>query len=188
MSDRVMTDMRKSMEYVKVAQPILKKLLHGGEIMPVEGDDNEVCKMLDMTCGTDYFHVYADRGLVWGVASRVQEYDPDKDFCNKGPFNTFTIRKERASGARTELDKRRYAIKKGGVYPFLTMQAYINIKTGKIESLAVVKTTDLMEYIDKGSAEERHTGKDQHGQAAFLFVPWDALIKDGYNVLKYQAA
>lgn len=181
----VMDDMHKSMAFVKIAQPILKQLLNGGEIMAVEGDDNEVCRMLDMTCGTDYFHVYESKGLVWGVASRIQDYNPD--MRNK-PFNSFTVRKARDSGRQTEYEKRKLAIKKGGVYPFLTMQAYINVKTNQIETLAVVKTEDLMDFVDKGLADEKHTGAEQYGQAAFFVAYWDNLEKAGYKVLRYQAA
>lgn len=117
----VMSDMRRSMNRVERARPIIANLLNGGEIIPVEGDDNEVCKLLDMTCGTDYLQAYKDKGLVWGVASRIQT-------VKRGfkPYNTFTVRKARETGATTEYEKRAYAIKHGGVYPFLTMQAYVD--------------------------------------------------------------
>ena len=102
-----MQDMRKSMAFVDKAKPIIAKLLKGGEIMQVEGDDNEVCKMLDMTCGTDYFQVYNSLGLAWGVASRVQSIN-----IGGRPFNTFTVRKARESGVETEYEKRKRAIEK----------------------------------------------------------------------------
>lgn len=173
------------MGFVKLAQPIMKRILKGGEIMAVEGQDNEICEMLDRTCGTDYFHVYENSGLVWGVASRIQEYDPEK---NKRPFNSFTVRKARDSGTKTEYEKRKTAIEHGGVYPFLTMQAYINVKTNEIETLAIVKTTDLMDFVDKGLAYERHTGAEQYGQAAFFVAYWDSMKKAGYKVIEYKAA
>lgn len=185
MSDRVMQDMRQSMEFVRIAQPILKKILNGGEIMAVESQDNEICEMLDRTCGTDYFHVYKNLGLVWGVASRIQKYNPDR---KERPFNSFTVRKARDSGAATEYEKRKTAIERGGVYPFLTMQAYINVKTNEIETLAIVKTQDLMDFVDKGLAVERHTGAEQYGQAAFFVVYWDSMKKAGYKVIEYKAA
>ena len=92
----VMIDMRQSMNRVERARPIIAELLNGGEIIPVEGDDNEVCKLLDMTCGTDYLQAYKDKGLVWGVASRIQ-------IVRNGmkPYNTFTVRKARESGVST---------------------------------------------------------------------------------------
>ena len=182
-----MQDMRKSMAFVDVARPIIRGLLNGGETLAVEGDDNEVCRMLDMTCGTDYFHVWDSKGLVWGVASRIQDYNPDADRNGRGPFNSFTVRKARASGVKTEYEKRKYAIEHHGVYPYLTMQAYINTKSGEVESLALVRTEDLMDFVDKGLASERHTGAAQTGQAAFFVAYWDEMIQAGYKVLKYSA-
>lgn len=185
MQHAVKADMRKSMRFVRIAQPIIQKLMGGGQMMAVEGDENEVCRMLDMTCGTDYFHVFREKGLVWGVASRIQDYDPRK---GHKPFNTFTIRKARASGAATEYEKRVYAIKSRGVYPFLTMQAYVNTQSGEVQSLALCKTTDLMDYVERGFARERHTGAEQRGQAAFFYASWDDMARRGYKVLRFDAA
>lgn len=171
--------MHKAMMYVESARPVIKQLLQGGELMAVEGSDDEVCKMLDLTCGTDYFQVYSDTGLVWGIASRMQEADR--------PWNTFTVRKERASGVKTEYEKRADAIKRGGVYPFLTMQGYINRHTGELMSLAIARTIDIMAFIESGLATVRRTGADQKGQATFFVVDWEKLKKAGYRVKVYTA-
>lgn len=179
MNEAVERDMRKSMAYVDAIQPVVQKLL-GGEFMPVEGEENPVCQMLDRTCGTDYFQVYRQRRLVWGVASRVQEI---WDGCK--PFNTFTVRKSRASGVKTEYEKRKDAIRSGGVYPYLTLQAYVNDKTGALMSLAVVRTEDLMKYVESGKAKEKHTGEKQIGQAAFFTVDWQGFHDAGYRILAY---
>lgn len=184
MHDEVMKDMRKSMRFVRAAQPIIEKLMNGGQMMAVEGDENEVCQMLDRTCGTDYFHVYKERGLVWGVASRIQDFDPSR---RDKPFNTFTVRKARESGVKTEYEKRAYAIKNNGVYPYLTMQAYVNTQNGEIQSLALCKTTDLMEYVEHGNAYENHTNADKQGQAAFFIAPWDDMERHGYKIMRYEA-
>ena len=71
----VMSDMRQSMSRVEKAKPIIAQILNGGEIIPVEGDDNEVCKLLDMTCGTDYLQAYRDKGLVPSSAA-LSRYPP----------------------------------------------------------------------------------------------------------------
>lgn len=170
------------MDYVNDARPIIASLLNGGEIMPVEGSDDEVCKMLDLTCGTDYFQVYRESGLVWGIASRMQEIDTNRF---KKPFNTFTVRKARTSGAKTEYEKRKHAIKNGGVYPFLTMQGYVDKQSKSLMSLAIAKTTDIMDYVDKGFADVKHTGESQNGQAEFYVVHWDKFAEAGYNIKKY---
>ena len=178
-------DMHRAMQYVETARPIIAGLLNGGSLMAVEGSDDEVCRMLDQTCGTDYFQVYNETGLVWGIASRMQEIDTAR-FSR--PFDTFTVRKARASGVKTEYEKRKHAIEHGGVYPYLTMQGYINKQTGDIMSLAIAKTTDIMAFVDSGMATTRHTGAAQVGQAEFYVVHWDRLKEAGFKVLDYHAA
>lgn len=170
----VMQDMRQSMNYLDKARPIIARMLGGGKTMTVEGDDNEVCKILDMTCGTDYIHVYDEKGICWGVASRMQNYPNQR---------TFTVRKERESGAKTEWEKRKYAILHGGIYPFLTMQGYV--QNGEIVGLAITKTTDLMRFVDTGCAYQQHTRADQKGQATFWVCCWDDMRKQGIKVIEW---
>ena len=177
-SSIVMNDMRKSMSFIEVAKPIIRNLI-GGNIMTVEGSDCEVCQMLDTRCGTDYFQIYSADDVVYGVASRVQY---------GYPYNTFTVRKRRASGAMTEYDKRRMAIKSGGVYPFLTMQTYVDTNTREINSLAVMKTTDLFDFIEKGYADTNHTKHDKHGQASFYVAHWNKIKECGYQIFVYEKA
>lgn len=178
-----LNDLHKAMQYVETARPIISDLLNGGKLLAVEGSDDEVCKMLDLTCGTDYFQVYDSTGLVWGIASRMQEIDTAR-FSR--PFNTFTVRKARASGVKTEYEKRQHAIKHGGVYPYLTMQGYVDKRTGEIMSLAIAKTTDIMEFVESGKAETRHTGASQAGQAEFYVVHWSGFETAGYKLLAYR--
>lgn len=174
----VMNDMRTSMGYLAKAENIIKRLLNGGDLLPVEGSDDEVCKMLDLTCGIDYFHVY-NNGLTWGVASRMQ-YN-----CDTG-WNTFTVRTERESGAKTEFEKRKFAIQHGGEYPFLTMQGYFD-KNENVISLGIAKTIDVMDCVDKGVGYYQHTKNDKIGQAKFYVIPWENMMKSGYKVLVYNA-
>lgn len=182
----VMNDMKYSLKQVERAKPIIKDLLNGGEIKAVEGEENEICKMLDLTCGTDYFQIYSKNdknldGLVWGVASRFQ-----KVRHGFKPYNTFTIRRSRESGAATEYAKRKFAIKHGGTYPFLTMQGYYDSQTEEILSLAIAKTTDIFDAIENGLYSIRETGYEQIGQATFFVVDWDVFKKNGYNLKLYQ--
>lgn len=180
-TETVYADMRNAMKYVDKAKPIIAKLLNGGEVLRVEGEDNDVCKMLDQTCGTDYFQVYKGKNIVWGVASRFQRIPSGRD-----PYNTFTIRKERESGGKTELEKRKYAIEHNGVYPFLTLQAYYRDVDGEIMSLGIAKTTDVMKAAESKMASERKTGEDKIGQAVFICVKWSDMIRNGMDVRIYE--
>lgn len=177
----VMGDMRKSMERVEKARPIIAELLNGGEIIPIEGDDSEICRLLDMTCGTDYVQAYKQKGLVWGVASRIQTIKQGYK-----PYNSFTVRKERSSGALTEYEKRIYAIKHNGIYPFLTMQAYVD-EDDNFLSVGVAKTTDILEFVENGFAYSNHTGAKQIGQASFFVCKWGEMQRRGYKVKIWQS-
>lgn len=163
--------------WVAKAEPIIKRLLNGGDILPVEGSDNEVCTMLDLTCGIDYFHVYQS-GLTWGIGSRMQYK------CVKG-WDTFTVRMARESGVKTEYEKRRYAIEHHGQYPFLTMQGYFD-KNDDLLSLAIARTVDVLECVEKSIGYYKHTGADKVGQAQFFVVPWAEMKNAGYKVLIYE--
>lgn len=179
-------DMHKAMAYVETAKPVIRKLLKGGELLAVEGSDNDVCLMLDTTCGTDYFQVYKERGLVWGIASRMQEIDTTRF---RKPFNSFTVRKARESGVKTEYEKRQLAIKSGGLYPYLTMQGYVDKQTGELMSLGIARTTDIMDYVERGYANNdiKHTGSNQRGQAEFYTVYWSKYIAAGYDAKIWEA-
>ena len=176
-----MKDMRYSLEQVEKAKPIIAKLLNGGEIKAVEGNDDEICKMLDLTCGTDYFQVYNKSGLVWGIGSRFQAIK-----TGFKPYNSFTIRKSRESGAVTEFEKRQFAIKHNGTYPQLTMHGYYDATTRDILSLAIAKTVDIWEYIEKNECAERKTGTNHIGQATFIVINWLDFEKKGYKIYKYE--
>lgn len=179
--DAVMSDMRYSLEQVEKAMPIIKRLLNGGEIKSVEGDDNDICLMLDQTCGTDYFLRYEKTGLVYGIGSRFQSITDTQK-----PWNTFTIRRSRESGAATEFAKRKLAMERNGIYPFLTMHGYYAATTREILSLAIAKTADIWDCIEKGHCKIRYTNSYQIGQASFFIVDWAEFEQLGYKILKYE--
>lgn len=181
MAAKWIDDLNTSLAQVERAKPIIRQLMNGGEIKAVEGEENEICMMLDKTCGTDYFQCY-DNGLVWGVGSRFQKIK-----SGYRPYNTFTIRKARDSGHVTEFEKRKYAMQKGGIYPYLTMHGYYDEKTGDIISLAIAKTKDIWDYIEKSNCDTKHTSQNQIGQAEFYTVSWNDFRRRGYRILEYNA-
>lgn len=147
------------------------------EFVPVEDVNETLAKRLDTKCGIDYIAAFYENDLHQGVAVRVQ----------KGiNWKTFTVRKQLKSGAKTEFDKRKEAIQKGGIYPYWTLQAYVD--RGTLEGVGVVRTKDLFEYIDSKSDGMRVTGtrKDtKGGQAVFLVCPWQDIANHGYRVWAY---
>ena len=168
----VVKDMHRSMTYLDMARPIITKLI-GGHTVAVEGDKNQVCKILDLNCGIDYLQVY-ENGLCSGIASRFQDY-PN--------MRTFTVRKARESGAMTELQKREMALEHGCIYPVWTMQGYV--QHGQIVGLGITNTRSLIWFVNKGYAKPQRTGADQMGQASFFVCEWDEMKRKGIRVIEW---
>ena len=177
----VMTDMCFSQKILYEAAPIIKRLLNcvTGEILDVENQNNIVCQHLDQQCGIDYLVHF--EGLTNGLAWRAQQEDP---FL--GPFNSFTIRKERESGAMTEFEKRKKSIEMSALYPYYTAQAFYGCRNKELKTLGIARTKDIIECIEKGLCSVNETGKAQIGQAKFYTVWWKVMKKNGYQVLEWK--
>lgn len=180
MDSDVRKNMRDSIARVDKARPIVASLM-GGELRTVEGDDHEICRLLDTLCGTDWLQVYEKRKLVQGVATRTQTIRNGYK-----PYNSFTIRKEIESGNATEYQKRLYAIEHGGVFPYLTIQIYAS-ESEELLSVGIARTSDIMDYINKGYAAENKTGNGLLRPATFYVCKWDNMKDKGYQVRIWQA-
>jgi hypothetical protein len=155
-----------------ICAPELKKILPYTFISIEKDTSVEALRMLDIEAGLDVLVNLHDEGVVRGMASRIQP-----DYKN---WKTFTVRKERSSGARTEYEKKRAALNNDGLHPFYTMQAYtIN---GKLEGMAICHTKELFRLIHIGCCTELPTGKDQIGQAWFYIVNWSDFNKDSIKI------
>lgn len=146
--------------------------------MIVEGVTvEELADNLDKLAGIDVFHIDKLRGMR-GIASRIQP-------SNKN-WHTFTIRHKRQSGARTEYEKRKYAIENNYLYPYLTLQAYTT-KDNILIAYALARTRDIIEMIDKGYYKTNETGKYQCGQASFFVVDWYEMKEKGCKIFIYES-
>lgn len=157
-----MTESRKA--FLELVVPPLLDMF-GGKVLPVEGVDGELQRSLDREAGIDSL-LFSPHG-VYGIASRIQ-FDDN--------FRTFTIRKERASGATTEWSKLQNAMRQSSLMPSLTVQAYV--ESGRLLGAAVASTPDLVRWIETHPCEIRTTGWNQQGQAEFWVVPWVSLQDD----------
>jgi hypothetical protein len=137
----------------------------GGEMLSVEADKGAVTRHLDMTAGIDALIQY-ERGIK-SLASRIQRCDP------KRPFNTFTVRAARDTGAETEFAKRVRAITEDdGMYPAYTLQGYVSKLDGSFLSASFVRTEHLYKYMLAADAffETKRTSN-----AIFYVVRWGQL-------------
>lgn len=147
-----------------------------GRLVHVEAiTRSDFARDLDAGAGIDAWHVVDNVGIR-GIASRVQECP-----SNRRPYNTFTIRRSRDSGTKTEYEKRKQALESenGWLYPHLTVQAYITSKAeGTLRTVGVAKTRDVIDAITNWLA----TGKPRYtsvyvqrtSNATFYVVRWTA--------------
>lgn len=124
-----------------IVWPAVNEWLGGGELIPVESvTNNSFTNLLDILAGIDAWQVKNDLGIR-GIASRIQW---------GAHYESFTIRKKRTTGAKTELDKRLKVLTRAGdwLFPYWTIQAYITKrKDGELLYACATKTKDLFRYI-----------------------------------------
>lgn len=151
----------------KIKDTILPKVI-SGKIHSIENSNNEILIMMDRFSGIDYIR-QNEHGLQ-GIAARVQWV--------KKPYNTFTIRSERKTGSKTELEKRLFQIKNGYFYPSFTLQAYFdNKKDNNLLSIAAIKTKDLYDLFQN----QPELFEENKSDNKFVFVRWSKII----NHIKY---
>lgn len=159
---------RSKTAFENIVWPACRDHLNGGTLMQMEGrPDQELAMQLDMKAGIDGWQLHEDG--MRGIASRVQV---------GRAWDTFTIRKARDSGAKTEFEKRASAVTTGDwLYPTITIQAYLETWSGPALSIGISRTEEIIAFIHAGQAKTRRTSN-----AEFYVVPWHAMTANGYGV------
>ena len=152
-------DLRKSAKDFKlVVWPKVKHWFGEGDLTPVEAvTESGMAQMLDMYSGIDAWYIEKETGIR-GIGSRVQ--------WGKKRWNTFTIRKKRDSGTRTEYAKLINAIENDWLYPYWFIQAYIN--NGELLTAGLAKTSDIINYIKTNPSCPTRLAPN----AVFYYVDW----------------
>ncbi len=145
--------------FLEMVWPIIKAKCGGGSIRPVEVMTDVISRDLDMLCGIDIWQTVDGIGCR-GIASRVQDVGKY--------WRTFTVRRSKSSGWKTEYQKRKEAIESGGrmIYPYLTCQAYLK-PDGSLWGGGLAKTKCVF-----GAINER-TGIQHTYDASFYVVHFD---------------
>ena len=179
MKTKIISDMTESSQrFIDILKPQLSKILKGSFIT-VEGETtDEMRKLFDILSGIDAWFFNNAKGMR-GIASRIQPSNHN--------WRTFTIRYKRDSGTKTEYEKRKYSIENNYLYPYLTLQSYLD-DDNNIISYALIKTKDLISIVDNHLEKciLRKTGKSQIGQSSFVVVKWDLIIKLKFKILIYE--
>lgn len=169
-------------DFLRVVWPASRHMLGGGEIVPVESmADAQMATLLDQYSGIDAWHL-SNNSQIRGIASRVQWADK--------PWNTFTVRYKRNSGAKTEYEKRKHDISQdaGWLYPHVTVQAYISGNKGgdgELLSVAMIKTKSLISACDEileGVVNQKDGGIRRTSNASFIWASWDWLERNRYEI------
>ena len=161
MNEAVRKDLTRSAKnFIEIVYPEIKQWFGNGQLVPVEAvTEIEMAKMLDMNSGIDAWYVETENGIR-GIGSRVQ-YDTD--------YSSFTIRKKRVGGTRTEYEKLSNAIENEWLYPHWFCQAFID---GEYLSNAGLCTTiDLIEFIKNGTLDKDYF-INSCSNAEFFVVYW----------------
>jgi hypothetical protein len=172
MSSDVARDMKWSAKlFCEQVWPLIQQHLDGGELLKMEGrPDIQLANQLDMKAGIDGWHIHGEG--MRGIASRVQETDD--------PWNTFTVRMSRDSGAITEFEKRKLAIQdcdRGWIFPAITVQAYVATKEGPILSCGIARTSDIIAFVTNDLHYIKSTSNAQ-----FAVCSWKKMQSQGYKV------
>lgn len=147
-----------------IQQTIFKK----SKLVSIEKSKDEILMWLDQYSGIDWIAKTSENHVI-GIAARIQ-WDHSWD--------TFTIRFERHTGAKTEYAKRVEAIDKGYMYPKYTLQAYFKRKPLKLLSCGIIDTKDLYSFIEFYPGLVYESKSDN----IFKFIHWQDLINNNVKV------
>jgi hypothetical protein len=169
-------DLKESAKFFQeLIWPEIKDYFGECKLTPAEGADKDsLASHLDLNSGIDYFIMQCNRGADF-LASRIQ-YDKNR--------RTFTIRKERASGVRTEYDKLCDALDGNMVRPKYFSHAYIIKSPPRILGGAICNMDDLITHIRTGKEGKDYIILDvtKNGAARFYVVKWIRLKELGIPV------
>ena len=164
MQDWIADKDKSVMAFEKIKDTVLPKLI-SGELISIEKEESgSVLAMMDVYSGIDLVRIN-ETGLQ-GIAWRAQW-----DIA----YNTFTIRAERTTGTKTELEKRLEAIEKEYFYPAYTIQAYFdNDCDYNCLSVGIIRTRDLYDtFIERPDLFSERVAKSDGNK--FYIVNWSNL-------------
>lgn len=162
-------DMNDSIIAIEKIKSVISPNMVKGKIHSIENSDNEILVLLDRKSGINY--IREDAQGLQGIAARVQFGQA---------YNSFTVRYKRHTGTKTEYEKRIEQIQNGYFYPFLTLQAYFDNRTDmNLFSLAIVRTIDLYDFIDKHPEYIENKFSDNE----FMVIYWAFLKRESYKIL-----
>lgn len=162
-------------------RPHLENLI-GGRIIHVEALTDDLASSLDMQSGIDAVQLEAGAGIR-GIGVRIQECP-----LPGSSYDTYTIRRSRDSGARTEYAKLVEAIEAndGRIYPYWTIQAYVTAQPpdGQLRCFGVAYTRTIVTAIEDweaaGQPSWSNVWPQRTSNASFYVVRWEGVSQHIY--------
>lgn len=146
--------------FQKFSVHAMKKCFVGATIVPIEGREDELSLLLDRLAGIDGL-IVKDDGEMDFYGSRVQ--------VGKN-YESFTLRRSRLSGVKTEFAKLQRASRTCGAMPQYMIQAFVD-SDEKAATVAVAPMIDLVQYVEQNNPEIRKTATGE----SFFVIPWREL-------------
>lgn len=166
--------------FIQLVWPCVKYFLGNGLLKSVElYTEKGFARELDTLAGVDAWQVMNEEGIR-ALAQRTQKIKAGYE-----PFNTFTIREKRLTGAKTEFEKLTRAIivepQRGFLHPAITCQAYVDEDLTQCLSACLVRTKDLISFAHShyDSLPRNYHDND------FLIVPWGRLKEEKVPIRTY---
>ena len=141
-------------DFRRLVLPVIEsEQLLGGQIVSIEEataeDGMDFVRNMDNLAGIDLVRL-TPMGMS-GIANRLQWVS------NGMPYDSFTIRLSRTTGAMTEYEKRKKAIESGGrfLYPHITIQSYVTEprRGGCLLSFAIALTRDIIQLCETATVK-----------------------------------
>jgi len=80
------------------------------------------------------------------------------------------------------MKKKCNAIDKNWLYPYWTIQAYIDEENERLLAFAIAKTEDILEMILKDKCKVKSTPGRTGGTDYFYSIKWDEMEQEGYQL------
>lgn len=147
--------------FQKFSVHAMTKCFVGSQVVPIEGREDDATKLLDRLAGLDGLIVNGN-GTIDFYSSRVQ--------VGKN-YETFSLRRSRANGMKTEFAKLQQARRTGGAMPQFMIQAFVD-SDEKSATVAIAPMIDVLDFAEH-NPEIRATPTGE----TFFVVPWFALAR-----------
>jgi hypothetical protein len=174
-SDDWEEDMKKSSErFIKHWPTVRDSCGCDGDLVPVEGVDDDEKRRLDREFGVDYLAHSILHDRMVSIAARAQ--------APPHLYASFTIRLSRRTGTPTEWIKRRTSHRARTPNPDWTVQIYVDKSEG-LAGYAAVRTSALLAYLDPPHGN--CTVKDVKDGNRLMAVWWLWMRREGVELATF---